>query len=144
LKVHEGIWWKVIYKIMARFIMELHQNTHMADIYKQVILVRQDLKMPKGKLAAQAAHASVEAVLRSDKAMVKNWHNEGQRKVVLKVNDLREMRKYLQFAKDAGLITALITDAGKTVFNRPTVTCLGIGPAEETDIDVVTADLKML
>jgi peptidyl-tRNA hydrolase, PTH2 family len=116
----------------------------MTNIYKQVILVRDDLKMPKGKLAAQVAHASVEAVLRADKSLMKNWHNEGMRKIVLKVKDLKELRKYLQLAKDANLVNALITDAGKTVFNRPTITCLGIGPAQEIDIDAVTADLKML
>ena len=52
--------------------------------YKQVILVRQDLQLPKGKLAAQVAHASVEAVLRSDKTVVKNWRAEGMKKIVLK------------------------------------------------------------
>ena len=112
--------------------------------YKQVILVRSDLKMPKGKLAAQVAHAAIEAALRADKNIMQNWRQNGMTKIVLKVKNLKELHRYLQLAKDAGIATALITDAGRTVFNEPTVTCLGIGPAEEEDIDAVTRDLKMM
>ncbi len=112
--------------------------------YKQVILVRQDLNLPKGKLAAQVAHAAVEAVLRSNKEVVKTWRAEGMKKIVLKVKDLKELKKYMQFAKDADLVTALITDAGKTVVAPGTETCCAIGPAEEEDIDVVTGELKMV
>lgn len=111
---------------------------------KQVILVRMDLQLPKGKLAAQCAHASVEAVLKSDKDKVKAWRLAGQKKVVLKVKDLKELQKYNQLAKDNNLTTALITDAGKTVIAPGTITCLGIGPDNEDDIDAVTAELKIL
>ncbi len=112
--------------------------------YKQVILVRDDLKLPKGKLAAQVGHACVEAVLRSDKEMVKSWRAEGMKKIVLKVKDLKEMKKYMQLAKDADIVTALITDAGHTVVAPGTETCCALGPADEQDIDVITAELKML
>ena len=53
---------------------------------KQVILIRQDLKMPKGKLATQVAHASVEATLRSDKEKIKEWRKQGMKKIILKVS----------------------------------------------------------
>lgn len=117
--------------------------------YKQVILVRHDLNLPKGKLAAQAAHASSEAVLRSlsdseKKKAVKAWRIAGQKKVVLRVDSLEELHQYNQQAKDIGLVTALITDAGKTVIAPGTVTVLGIGPDEEDAIDKVTGKLKML
>lgn len=112
--------------------------------YKQVILVRQDLKLPKGKLAAQAAHASVEAVLRSDKKLVTSWRTEGMAKIVLKVKDEKELLSYLQQAKDAELTTALITDAGKTVIAPGTRTCVGIGPDTEEKIDEITAKLALL
>ena len=115
--------------------------------YKQVILVRHDLNLPKGKLAAQAAHASSEAVLRSlsdSKKTVKAWRIAGQKKVVLRVDSLEELHQYNQQAKDIGLVTALITDAGKTVIAPGTVTVLGIGPDEEDAIDKVTGKLKML
>lgn len=117
--------------------------------YKQVILVRQDLNLPKGKCAAQAAHASSEAVLRSmsdsaKKKCVKAWRAVGQKKVVLRVDTLDGLHRYNQEAKDSGLVTALITDAGKTVIAPGTVTALGIGPDDEEKIDKVTGKLKML
>jgi len=113
-------------------------------MYKQVILVRSDLKLPKGKMAAQAAHASVEAVLRSDKDNVKKWRREGSAKIVLKVSDKKELFKFNQLAKDSGLITALITDAGKTVIAPGTETCVAIGPDEEDKIDAITGELKLI
>jgi len=112
--------------------------------YKQVILARTDLKMPKGKLAVQVAHASVEAVFGSAKDKVEFWRKEGMKKVVLKVSNLSEMKKYLIKARDYKLKTALITDAGKTFFDTSTTTCCAIGPDEEKKIDVVTGDLKIM
>ncbi|MEK6827722.1 MAG: aminoacyl-tRNA hydrolase, partial [Nanoarchaeota archaeon] len=55
--------------------------------YKQVILVREDLKIPKGKMAAQCSHASVDSTLKSDKKIVELWKKEGAKKVILKVKD---------------------------------------------------------
>jgi len=111
---------------------------------KQVILVRNDLKLPKGKLAAQVAHASVEAVLKSSKSKVDEWHSEGMKKVILKVKDLTELKKYQRLAKVEKLVASIITDAGKTVVAPGTITCLGIGPDSETKIDKVTSKLKMI
>ena len=112
--------------------------------YKQVILVRTDLKLPKGKLAVQVAHASVEAVHRSDKDIVKHWRSEGMKKVVLKINNLSELHKYEQEAKSLGIITAVITDAGLTTVDPGTTTCVAIGPDIATKIDKITIQLKIL
>jgi PTH2 family peptidyl-tRNA hydrolase len=112
--------------------------------YKQVILVRADLKLPKGKMSAQVAHASVEAVLRSEKENIKEWRSQGSAKIVIKVNDKKELFKYNQMAKDSGLTTALITDAGKTVIAPGTETCVAIGPDEEDKIDIITGSLKLM
>jgi PTH2 family peptidyl-tRNA hydrolase len=112
--------------------------------YKQVILVRKDLKLPKGKLAAQSAHASVEAVLRSSKDIIKNWRAEGMKKIVLEIKDLQELYKYKQMAEDIGLTIAVITDAGHTVVAPGTITCMAIGPDEEEKIDKITGRLKIL
>ena len=112
--------------------------------YKQVILVRQDLKLPKGKLAAQVAHASVETVLRSDSNIIKRWRLEGMAKIVLKVRDEKELIKYFQEAKDVGLACSLITDAGRTVVAPGTKTCVGIGPEEEEKIDSLTSELSLI
>ena len=111
---------------------------------KQSILVRTDLKMDKGKLAVQCSHASVEAVLNSDKGKVDYWQSQGMKKVILKVDNLRELKKYQKLAKKQGLVTAIIKDAGRTFFKRPTITCLGIGPDREAKIDKVTGELKIL
>ena len=110
--------------------------------YKQVILVRMDLKLPKGKMAVQCAHASSSALIKSHKDDIKKWQSEGMKKVVLKVDGLNELLKYKQQAEDLGLITALIEDAGKTVLEPGTVTCLGIGPDKEEKIDKVSGKLK--
>ncbi len=112
--------------------------------YKQVILVRMDLRLPKGKLAAQVAHASVEAVSKTDRKILDRWNSDGAKKVVLKVADEKELFGYLEQARSAGLKTALITDAGRTVLQPGTTTCLGIGPDAESKIDKVTGSLKVL
>ncbi len=112
--------------------------------YKQVILVREDLKMPTGKTHAQVAHASVDATLKSDKKIVALWRKEGAKKVVLKVKDEEELLKYEEMAENIGLKTALIKDAGRTVLEPGTITCLGIGPDLEEKIDKVSGKLKMM
>jgi len=111
---------------------------------KQVILVRKDLDLPKGKLAAQCSHAAVEAVLKSTDKKVSTWRKEGMPKIVLKVKDEKELLLYLQKAKDDGLTTALITDAGRTVVAPGTKTCGAIGPDEEEKIDSVSGKLPLL
>ena len=116
----------------------------MVDTYKQVILVRQDLKLPKGKACAQAAHASVEAVLRCDPQIVANWRHEGMAKIALKVTSESELIQFFQNAKDEGIAASLITDGGRTVVAPGTKTCVGIGPDKIEIIDQLTKDLKLL
>ena len=111
---------------------------------KQVILVRKDLKLSKGKLAAQVSHASVECLLRSHKDDVAKWRSQGMKKVILKVENLDELKKYRALAQDKGLVTCLITDAGKTQLAPGTITCAGIGPDKEEKIDPVTGELGMV
>ncbi|MBT4824955.1 peptidyl-tRNA hydrolase [Candidatus Woesearchaeota archaeon] len=116
---------------------------------KQVILVRNDLKMSKGKIAAQSAHASVDAVLKALKSKsgeekVKAWRREGMMKIAIKVDSEKELYKYMQQAKDQGMITSIITDAGKTFVAPGTVTCGCIGPADIEEIDEITGKLKIL
>jgi PTH2 family peptidyl-tRNA hydrolase len=112
--------------------------------YKQVILVRQDLKLPKGKLAAQCSHASVNCIFKTNKNIIEKWSIEGAKKVILKVKDEVELLKYKKEAEKIGLKVALIKDAGKTVLEPGTITCLGIGPDKEEKIDKVTSKLKMV
>ena len=100
--------------------------------------------MEKGKLATQVAHASVDAVLASSREKVTAWHDEGMKKVVVKVQDEATLRTYLQLAKKDKLVAKLITDAGHTVFKEPTTTCVGIGPDDDAKIDKITKRLKLL
>ena len=112
--------------------------------YKQVILVREDLKLTRGKMSAQASHASVAAVLKSHKDDIKKWQDQGMKKVILKVKDKEELYAYKQKAEDAGLVAALITDAGHTHLEPGTTTCLGIGPDKAEKIDKVTGMLSLM
>jgi peptidyl-tRNA hydrolase, PTH2 family len=111
---------------------------------KQVIVVRQDLRLPAGKLAAQVAHAAVSCYDKTSAATKKKWLAEGMKKVVLKVKDEKELLKYADSARMAGLATSIITDAGRTVVEPGTITCAGIGPDDDDSIDAVTGSLKML
>lgn len=110
---------------------------------KQVIVVRKDLKMPTGKVAAQSAHASVAAVLRSQKKKVEEWNKTGMKKVILRVDSQKELLSIKKDAEELKLVTALVQDAGRTFFKGPTKTCLAIGPDKESKIDKVTGKLKM-
>ena len=109
---------------------------------KRVIVVRTELKLSKGKLAAQVGHAAVSAALRSPHRA--SWMREGQKKSVLKCASLDELLALKEKAENMGLTTALIEDAGRTQIPSGTITCLGIGPDKEKIIDEVTGDLKLL
>ena len=126
----------------------------MARPYKQVLLYRRDLKMRKGKIAAQCAHASLSALLKpavrasppgthplpvplSHEA--DQWLRFGQAKIVLSVDDEDALLAAHAAALEAGLPCSLITDAGHTEFKGvPTRTALAIGPGPVAAIDVIT------
>jgi len=115
----------------------------MAEL-KQIILVRTDLKMSKGKIAAQAAHAAVEAVLTSNKKLVKAWRDTGMKKIALQVDSEAELMKYYQLAMENDLNASLIRDAGRTEIAAGSKTCVAIGPDAEAKINKVTSELKIL
>ena len=115
--------------------------------YKLVVVVRDDIKISPGKMAAQVGHAAVSCALQAkekDKKSFSNWMGEGQRKVVLRVANLSELDRIERLAGSAGLITSRITDAGLTEIPAGTVTCLGIGPSRASDVDKITGNLKLV
>lgn len=115
--------------------------------HKMVIVVRQDLKLSKGKLAAQVAHAAVDCALKAmryNRDAFDDWKSLGQKKTVLKVPGERDFYPLKEAAERAGLSTALIKDAGHTEIAPGTVTVLGIGPGPEATIDKVTGHLSLL
>ena len=111
---------------------------------KQVIVVNDSLKLPKGKLAAQVAHASVSAFLVADEEAKKTWLKKGMPKVVLKGENEEELLKLQTMAQERGIPVRLIEDAGKTVVPEGTITCLGLGPAPESELNELTGSLKLL
>ena len=102
------------------------------------------LKLPRGKLAAQVAHAAVNAFLAARSEAQRAWLTEGMPKVVLHGESADLLRTLEQRARDAALPVALIADAGHTVVEPGTITCLAIGPAASESIDRLTGELRLL
>lgn len=116
-------------------------------MYKQTIVIRNDLGMGKGKIAGQCSHASVSAyekIRKNNPEIAKSWLTIGQKKVVLKVQSEEELFEYFQAGKDAGIPCELIRDAGHTQLEPGTVTCFGAGPWDEDELDKVFGKLKLL
>lgn len=113
---------------------------------KQVIVIRKDLKMRLGKAVAQGAHASMKATLENmDHPNVKEWLSGAFTKICVQVNSEEELLAVYQQAVDAGLIAAMIVDAGRTEFHGvPTRTCIAVGPATHDELAPVTGDLRLL
>jgi PTH2 family peptidyl-tRNA hydrolase len=115
--------------------------------YKQVVVFRSDLKLSKGKIAAQAGHAAVSAAEEARKSHRQWWNEwiyEGQRKIAVKAKDEKELLRLEKLAKELALPCALIVDRGLTEIPPDTVTCLGIGPAPSEKIDRLTGLLPLL
>lgn len=114
---------------------------------KMVLVVRKDLPITKGKIAAQCGHAAVACF---EKASLKcphflqSWRDGGQAKIALQCSDLSELRRLEVRASRLGLVACSISDAGHTQIDPGTVTVLGIGPAPEKLINEITGDLKLL
>ncbi|KSW11521.1 peptidyl-tRNA hydrolase [Pyrodictium occultum] len=119
--------------------------------YKQVIAVRTDIRMSRGKLAAQVAHAAVEAVLLIIDSgnpewsrWLREWRIQGQKKVVVKVSSEQELLWVHQEARRLGLPASLVADAGRTELPPGTRTAAAVGPAPSQLVDRVTGRLKLL
>ncbi|XP_037070499.1 peptidyl-tRNA hydrolase 2, mitochondrial-like [Pollicipes pollicipes] len=117
------------------------------DDLKLVLVVRMDLKMGKGKVAAQCSHAALAAykqAARQTPEWLAEWERRGPAKVVLKTEDEYALYRVERDARAAGLVTAVIQDAGRTQIAPGSVTVLGVGPAPAQLIDQVTGHLKLL
>ena len=114
---------------------------------KQVIVVREDLKMSIGKICSQVAHASLFSALKCKKKhpiLFSKWIREGAKKIVVRAKDLEELKKLKVEADRMKIPNELIRDAGYTEIKPGTITSLGIGPAKEEEIDRITGNLKLL
>lgn len=129
---------------------------------KQVIVMRKDLGMRKGKMIAQGAHASVRALLRDGDfaigaagqatlslaldAATATWLSGGRAtKICVSVDSEQALDEIVERARSAGVRHALITDAGVTEFRGvPTKTCCAVGPAWAEEVDAITGELPLL
>lgn len=105
-----------------------------------------DLRMGRGKIAAQVGHACVmgaEYVRKTNPEWFNAWW-PSQEKVVLRVPQSKDLQQVKLAAIDLGLPWAEVIDAGHTQVAPGTVTCISVGPAPEEIIDRVTGDLKLL
>jgi len=132
-------------------------------MHKQIIVVRKDLltredqRMTPGKLAAQVAHASLAPLLRAMEPNLagltidfrkhrnfQKWLNGPFKKIVLYVKSEEKLLEKYKELEEAGFIVSLITDAGYTIFDKPTTTCFGVEPLLPEEIDPYTKKLQLL
>ena len=111
---------------------------------KQTIVVRTDLGMGSGKLAAQTAHAALGAAEQADDGARSRWDASGATKVVLAGDSEQQLRTLADRARRAGLPRELVSDAGRTQLPPGTVTALAIGPAPDEEVDRLTGHLSLV
>jgi PTH2 family peptidyl-tRNA hydrolase len=123
--------------------------------HKQVLVMRKDLNMRKGKLVAQGAHASMGAILglckRDGNKLILDmdertepWLTGRFKKICVYVNSESELLEVYNKAKESGLVCSLIKDAGLTEFNGvATLTAVAVGPDREDKIDSITKHLPL-
>lgn len=115
--------------------------------YKLVIVTRADLKLSTGKLIAQACHAAVdcnEKAKQENHTAWKKWKDEGQKKVVLQADDLKELGMLAKKSNELDVVNSMIQDRGLTEVAPGTVTVLGIGPDRADKIDKITGNLPLM
>jgi len=112
---------------------------------KQVLVLRHDLKVRKGKLIASGAHAAIGALAKSKPEDIKKWEEDGCTKICVSVPDENALLQLRLDAWVAQLPYYLVQDAGRTEFHgEATYTALGIGPADADAIDKITGTLPLL
>lgn len=114
---------------------------------KLALVVRSDLRLSKGKAAAQCAHAAIacyERAARSQADVLRAWLSSGQPKIVLRCESLADLERLQRDARAAGVIEAAVMDAGRTQVAAGTVTVLGVGPGRQRDVDALVGQLKLL
>jgi peptidyl-tRNA hydrolase, PTH2 family len=111
---------------------------------KQVIVVNGALDLPRGKMAAQVAHAALGAFLHAPRQSQADWLEQGMPKVVVQCASEDELHALLTLAEAAGLPVMLVRDAGRTVVQAGTPTCIGLGPDRADRIDPITGALPLV
>ena len=123
-----------------------HQNLTNEDV-KMVLVVNNDLKMGKGKIAAQVGHAAVSSTLKCGKkapGLLESWLASGQKKICVKGENAEHLLELEQRASSNGLLTTKVFDAGHTQIPSGSLTVLALGPDIESQLSNITDDLKLL
>ncbi|XP_031636167.1 probable peptidyl-tRNA hydrolase 2 [Contarinia nasturtii] len=136
---------------MAKFFKSIFQRTSTAlklsEPMQMSLVVRNDLKMSPGKIAAQCAHAAVMCYEKAAKAKPEHlnaWIHLGQPKIILRVSTQGEIEYLAKIANEKQIVNGLVRDAGRTEVLAGTVTVVGIGPDTKAKVDEVTKKLKLL
>ena len=111
---------------------------------KQVIVVNRSLALPKGKLAAQVAHAAIGAFIAAGTEAQVAWLQVGMPKIVVYAADADALVKLEARAREQQIPADLVHDAGRTVIPAGTITCLGLGPALADVLDPITGELPLV
>ncbi|OAR02868.1 hypothetical protein LLEC1_01757 [Akanthomyces lecanii] len=120
---------------------------------KLVLVVRTDLGMTKGKIAAQCSHATLACYKAladnpdpnsTERKMLARWEKHGQAKIAVQLKSQDEMLQLCRKARGMGLTAEVVKDAGRTQIEAGSMTVLGVGPAPKSLIDEVTGHLKLL
>ncbi|KZL79884.1 peptidyl-trna hydrolase pth2, partial [Colletotrichum incanum] len=122
---------------------------------KLVLVVRTDLGMTKGKMAAQASHATLACYKSLSRAaakdpsspaanILKRWERLGQAKIAVQIKNQDEMLELMGKARSLGVTSEVIADAGRTQIEAGSLTVLGVGPAPRSLVDQITGHLKLL
>ncbi|MBO9427965.1 aminoacyl-tRNA hydrolase [Sulfitobacter sp. R18_1] len=117
----------------------------MTSELRQVIVVRRDLKMTRGKESGQVGHAVLDSIVpRLSDPVVQEWYHNSQAKIIVSVDSEDELLAVAEKAVEAGIHTAKIIDEGRTMFNGvKTLTCVALGPAKRDELDPITGHLKL-
>ena len=136
-----------IRSIIHKMTAPSHYGESPSGPVKLILIINNGLKMGKGKIAAQAGHASVQATLKAGEKnplALQAWLSSGQKKVCLKGDDADHLLALEKQAKEAGLLTSKIHDAGHTQIPSGSLTVLAIGPCQDDLVEKITGNLKLL
>ncbi|KAH8899506.1 PTH2-domain-containing protein [Thozetella sp. PMI_491] len=122
---------------------------------KLVLVVRTDLGMTKGKIAAQCGHATLACYKRllraaqkdpksTEAQLLNRWERLGQAKIAVQVKSQEEIMTLMGTARSLGITAEVVADAGRTQIEAGSLTVLGVGPAPKSLVDKVTGGLKLL
>lgn len=122
------------------------ENNYVPGEVRMVLIVREDLNMSPGKVAAQCSHAAVslyKQISESNRYMLDRWEEGGCAKIVLRSKDIEEIEELLMKGVSLNITNYLVIDAGRTEIASGSATVLGLGPAPRAVIDQITKELKL-